>query len=102
MDHANIVWFKEGWVEKGCIVYIVLEHCPGGDLHVMLRNVVKAKRAAYIPEDIALDMFCQMMLALQYVHGMDIVHRDIKVSTCGRRAGRSGGLTEKSRAPTSS
>ena len=80
VDHANIVWFKEGWVEKGCIVYIVLEHCPGGDLHVMLRNVVKAKHASYIPEDIALDMFCQQLLALQYVHGMDIVHRDIKGS----------------------
>ena len=94
VDHANIVWFKEGWVEKGCIVYIVLEHCPGGDLHVMLRNVVKAKHATYIPGDIALDMFCQMMLALQYVHGMDIVHRDIKGSNIFLNSTKGDGIVQ--------
>jgi len=50
----------------------IIEYCPGGNLFELLR---KLKR---LPSKMALYYFCEMLLAVQYLHRKNIIFRDIK------------------------
>ena len=50
----------------------IIEYCPGGNLFELIK---KLKR---LPSMMALHYFCEMLLALQYLHNRNIIFRDIK------------------------
>ena len=71
LDHPNIVRVFEFFEDKKKL-YIVMEHCRGGEL---FNDIMKNKK--YSESDTALIMR-QIFSALSYMHGLKIAHRDLK------------------------
>eukprot|EP00899_Mesostigma_viride_P009983 jgi/Mesvir1/18987/Mv18948-RA.1 len=76
MRHPHIVSFKDSWVEKGCYVCIVTGYCQGGDLGSVLRS----SEGRYFHEEQLIVWFTQLLLALEYLHDHNVLHRDLKSS----------------------
>jgi serine/threonine protein kinase len=55
-------------------IYIVLEHCAGGDLFHYLD-----KRDFKITEDMARNIAHQLAAGIYYIHSYGIAHRDLKL-----------------------
>ena len=72
-DHPNIVQYKEQFIENNTL-YIVMELAEDGDLHNRLRK----QRGRPLSERTVLDYFVQICLAMQHVHGQNVLHRDLK------------------------
>ncbi|KZV47165.1 hypothetical protein F511_05216 [Dorcoceras hygrometricum] len=53
---------------------LIMEHCPGGDLHVLRQ---KQPKKSY-PEQSARFYVAEVLLALEYLHMLGIVYRDLK------------------------
>lgn len=53
-------------------VFIVMEYLPGGDLFSLLQNL------GTLGEDMARFYVAETILALEYLHSISVVHRDIK------------------------
>lgn len=53
-------------------LYFVLEYCSGGELFYHL------SRAGRFPEARATFYICEILLALHYLHGLNIIYRDLK------------------------
>ena len=77
LDHPNIVRYKDSYCEGGFLI-IVMENCEVGDLsyHVKMKN----KENAFFTEAEIMNWFVQICMALQYIHSLGILHRDIKSS----------------------
>lgn len=75
MNHSNITMYIESFVE-GSKLYIVMENADGGDLAGAVAKR-KADRNPWKEEEL-MRIFVQMCLALQHVHGANILHRDLK------------------------
>eukprot|EP00892_Ulva_mutabilis_P011340 jgi/Ulvmu1/8579/UM045_0021.1 len=56
-------------VRSGIDVYLVMEHCGGGDLHE-LRGQLTASQIR--------GLMHQLLKAVQYMHGLNVWHRDLK------------------------
>ena len=80
LDHPNVVAFYESFTEhsvvEGAVLSIVMEFCDGGDLD----GAIKRRKASGAPfgEAYVMRVFVQLLVALKYVHGLRILHRDIK------------------------
>uniref|UniRef100_A0A3B5LQ99 non-specific serine/threonine protein kinase n=1 Tax=Xiphophorus couchianus TaxID=32473 RepID=A0A3B5LQ99_9TELE len=57
---------------KGQMVYVVMELCPQGDV----AKLISARGA--LDECFSCRLFKQLCLAIQYLHGINIAHKDIK------------------------
>ncbi|XP_054852680.1 uncharacterized protein LOC129341490 [Eublepharis macularius] len=57
-------------------VFIVQDYCDSGSLDVH----IKMKREGYFPEATIMEWFVQLAMAVQYIHSLKILHRDIKAS----------------------
>ncbi|XP_065868897.1 probable serine/threonine protein kinase IRE isoform X2 [Euphorbia lathyris] len=53
-------------------LYLVMEYLNGGDLYSMLRNM------GCLEEDVALMYIAELVLALEYLHSLNVIHRDLK------------------------
>ena len=53
-------------------VHLVMEFCPGGELFFHLQNLKR------LSEDQAIFYFAEILLALEYLHKIDVVYRDLK------------------------
>ncbi|KAL9256172.1 putative serine/threonine protein kinase IREH1 [Drosera capensis] len=53
-------------------LYLVMEYLNGGDLYSLLRNL------GCLEEDVARVYIAEVVLALEYVHSLNVVHRDLK------------------------
>ncbi|CAG9322418.1 unnamed protein product [Blepharisma stoltei] len=70
LDHPNIIKLYEV-SEDFRNIYLALEYCPEGDLYNRLLE------GAIMEKDCA-QLFKQMVSAISYIHGQNIVHRDVK------------------------
>ncbi|XP_062118368.1 probable serine/threonine protein kinase IREH1 [Humulus lupulus] len=53
-------------------LYLVMEYLNGGDLYSLLRNL------GCLEEDVARVYIAEVVLALEYLHSLRVVHRDLK------------------------
>ncbi|KAJ3353534.1 Cell cycle serine/threonine-protein kinase cdc5/MSD2 [Allomyces javanicus] len=72
MSHANIVKYFH-YFEDGTNVYIILELCSNKSLN----DMVRARKRLTEPE--ARFYIAELLSALDYMHGQNIIHRDLKL-----------------------
>jgi hypothetical protein len=72
LNHPYVVRLLET-IENAKRIHIVMEFAGGGNLC----NYVKARRR--LPEPEARKIFLQILLAVEYMHSLGIIHRDIKL-----------------------
>lgn len=53
-------------------LYLVMEYANGGDCYSLLRGL------GCLEEEMARRYIAEMVLALEYLHGLGVVHRDLK------------------------
>eukprot|EP00667_Euglena_gracilis_P005140 EG_transcript_5168 len=78
LDHPNIINYLDHFVCPEGYLNIVMEYCPGGDLNHLIMEQRKGGPDNYFREDQVLYMSFQLLQALKYVHGIKILHRDLK------------------------
>ncbi|XP_011612536.1 serine/threonine-protein kinase Nek4 [Takifugu rubripes] len=74
LRHPNIVTYRESWEGEDCQLYIVMGFCEGGDVYHRL----KQQKGELLPERQVVEWFVQIAMALEYLHGRNILHRDLK------------------------
>ncbi len=71
LNHPNLVATYEYGIEDG-LPYLVMEYVEGLNLDKRL------KRLGPLPFDQAIFVFSQLCSAVSFIHGKDLIHRDIK------------------------
>ncbi|XP_072285555.1 uncharacterized protein [Pyxicephalus adspersus] len=75
--HPNVVVCHEYFSDlEDEYVFIVQDYCDGGTLD----DHIKQRKGVNFPEDTIMDWFIQLTMAVQYIHSLKILHRDIKTS----------------------
>ncbi|XP_077133062.1 serine/threonine-protein kinase Nek4 isoform X3 [Ranitomeya variabilis] len=74
LKHPNIVAYKESWEGDDGLLYIAMSFCEGGDLY----HKLKEQKGKHLPESQVVEWFIQITMALQYLHNLHIMHRDLK------------------------
>jgi len=75
LDHPNIVAYKQSYFTLEQLI-IIMEYCEVGDISYHIKRKVKNKE--FFSEQEIFNYFIQICLALEYVHGRRIIHRDLK------------------------
>ena len=77
IDHPAIVAYKEAFIDStDDTLCIVMEFLAGGDLYQKISEC--RKKRALIPEKLIWRYLAQLASGLKQLHGMKIVHRDLK------------------------
>ena len=71
LKHPFIIELHDHFYENDH-AFIILEYATHGNLYHYLYKTL------YIPEDDLLEIFVQVVMAVEYLHQNDILHRDIK------------------------
>eukprot|EP01083_Nonionella_stella_P264849 897856_1 len=78
LQHPSIVQYIESFLDKpkgkDPDMCVIMEHCEGGDM----TKFIKSKRGHHMGESEVLDIFCEILLSLEFVHERNIMHRDLK------------------------
>ena len=74
-EHPNIIHFREFYFDKN-FVYIVMDYADGGDLSIKIKQ--QREKNTFFQEDLILNWFTQICLAIKHIHDRKILHRDIK------------------------
>ena len=75
LKHFNIIRYRSHVIQND-ILSILMDYADGGDFDTL----IKQRSGKAWSEDIIIDYFVQMCLAIKYLHDRKIVHRDIKPS----------------------
>uniref|UniRef100_A0A8C1JXP0 non-specific serine/threonine protein kinase n=1 Tax=Cyprinus carpio TaxID=7962 RepID=A0A8C1JXP0_CYPCA len=75
LNHSHIVQHKEFIKDSDCL-YLVLEHCEGGDLAQKIKN--KKKENVMFSENEILDWIVKICMALKYLHDQQILHKNLR------------------------
>jgi serine/threonine protein kinase len=74
IQHANVVSFKYCIINKN-MIYLVMQYVRGGNLkQIVERNKPDLKHLTL--------WFAELVLALDYIHSLGIIHRDVKPANC--------------------
>lgn len=76
LRHPNIVSYKDSFESESGHLYIVMGFAEGGDLYTKLREHREKKDP--LTEQQTVRWYIQICMALQYLHGKRILHRDLK------------------------
>lgn len=77
LNHPNIVQYRHSYLEKRVLI-IVMEYCECGDLATVIKK--KKESGGKFAEETIMRWFVQICMALNYIHNLRILHRDIKAS----------------------
>ncbi|EAS03793.1 plant dual-specificity MAP kinase kinase family domain protein (macronuclear) [Tetrahymena thermophila SB210] len=77
LKHPHIVGYKENFLEPYYMI-IIMEYCEQGDLSFHIKQ--KLKENDHFPENIILNWFIQLTMALDFIHEKHVLHRDVKSS----------------------
>ena len=76
-NHDNIVAYKEAFLDKNDTeLYVIMEFVGGGDISSKISEC--SKRRLLINEETIWNYFIQLLCALDKLHRMKIMHRDVK------------------------
>ncbi|CAL4136726.1 unnamed protein product, partial [Meganyctiphanes norvegica] len=73
MKHPNIIGYKNSFLTSVRQLNIVQDYCDGGDLNAYIKACV-----VEMPELRILKWSIQLSAGLDYIHKMNLIHRDIK------------------------
>ena len=76
LNHPHIVKLL-GFCQSGHVDIIVMEFAPNGSLHAYLADSSKD-----VPDELKLKWIREAALAVHYLHGHNVLHRDIKPQNC--------------------
>ncbi|TDH74117.1 uncharacterized protein CCR75_002948 [Bremia lactucae] len=91
LKHPNVVEYMENFVVDD-VLHIVMAYCDGGDLSRKIKEQQKLREQitgpdsdpadprGYFPITQVLDWFVQMAMAIRYLHGQRVLHRDLKTN----------------------
>ncbi|XP_067670646.1 serine/threonine-protein kinase Nek1-like [Haliotis asinina] len=71
--NVNVIKYREAFVEEKCLK-IVIEYADGGDLQKKIQD----QKGIHLSKETVFDWFVQIVFALKYIHGKNILHRDLK------------------------
>ncbi|XP_043912980.1 serine/threonine-protein kinase Nek4-like [Protopterus annectens] len=78
LKHPHIVTCHEYFFDPGDeYISIIQDYCDGGTLDDLIKE---RREEEYVPENEIMELFVQLVMAVQYIHSMKILHRDIKTS----------------------
>jgi NIMA (never in mitosis gene a)-related kinase len=77
LSHPNIIQYVTHFNEDD-VVHIVTTFCNGGDLSQVIEARKESKSS--MDEDVILDIFIQLAMAVDYCHSLRVMHRDLKAS----------------------
>ena len=77
LNHPNIVKFEEIKKTKNHY-YIIMEYCNGGELYKALEKYMDKYKKPF-SQEIVQHFMRQIINAFKYIHGKNIIHRDIKL-----------------------
>lgn len=75
LHHPNIVKFYDSFLD-GEFFCIITEYCEGGDLDDKITAWKKAGKK--FDQNVIMDWFVQLALAVQHMHSRRVLHRDLK------------------------
>lgn len=80
LSHPNIIHFREVYKTKKGQLCIVMDYADGGDLASKIKKAKEESNGGLflLDEDIILDWFTQICLAMKHCHDRKIIHRDLK------------------------
>merc|ERR1719433_561561 len=76
LRHPYIVRYWESYATPDDRLCIIMEHCEGGALNHYIRQ--QRQISEMISEAQVLRWFTEMCIAVQYMHSLNVMHRDLK------------------------
>jgi serine/threonine protein kinase len=85
VKHSNIVEYNDVFLEdigEGAWgICLVMEYYQKGDLSGLLKKRASGEKKKYVPVRTVVSYLLQIVSALEFLHSMKIMHRDIKPRT---------------------